>query len=56
MPADREEDAIGAAEAMAEATERLRQHGWMISSVTQPLLPEAAVREGNEAEEPAAKI
>jgi hypothetical protein len=39
---DREEAAIGAAEAMAEATSRLRSRGWMISSVTQPLIPAEA--------------
>lgn len=39
MNPDREEAAIGAADAMAEATNRLRSRGWMISSVTQPLLP-----------------
>ena len=38
MQTDREEAAIGAADAMAEATSRLRRRGWMISGVTQPLL------------------
>lgn len=38
MHTDREEAAIGAADAMAEATSRLRRRGWMISGVTQPLL------------------
>ena len=49
---DREETAIGAADAMAEATSRLRRRGWMISGVTQPLLAApASAAEDAEAED-----